>query len=81
MRYFELCAVRDVSPMSTDVEFSAPCVICGDKVKIVVSEQDYVSMRWENSIPQHLEITAREFFMSGLCRGCQEEVFSDEDED
>ena len=81
MRYFELCRVRDVSPMSTDVEYSAPCVMCGDKVKVVVSEQDHVSMRWENSIPQHLEISSREFFMSGICSGCQEEVFSDEDED
>jgi len=81
MRYFELCTVRDASIMSTDVEYSAPCVLCGDKVKVVVSEDDHVAMRWNNSIPQHLEITAREFFMSGFCPVCQEEVFSDEDED
>ena len=81
MRYFELCRVRDVSPMCTDVEMAAPCVVCGTQCVYVVTEGDYVSMRWENSIPQHLEISTREFFMSGLCRSCQEEIFSNEDED
>jgi hypothetical protein len=81
MRFFNMCLVRDVSPTSTDVEYSAPCVMCGTNNVIVVSEDDHVSMRWENSIPKHLCISTREFFMSGLCRSCQEEVFSDEDED
>ena len=81
MRFFNMCRVRDVSPTSTDVEYSAPCIQCGTNNVIVVSEDDHVSMRWENSIPKHLEISSREFFMSGLCRSCQEEVFSDEDED
>ena len=80
MRYFELCRVRDASPMSTDVEYAAPCVVCGTQCVYVVTEQDHVSMRWENSIPKHLEIATREFFMSGMCRSCQEEVFNDEED-
>lgn len=80
MRYFNMCRVRDVSPVSTDVEYSAPCIECGTQNVIVVSEDDHVSMRWQNSIPQHLDISVREFFMSGLCPTCQEEYF-DEDED
>jgi hypothetical protein len=81
MRYHEMCRARDVSPVSTDVEMSAPCVQCGTNNVIVVTENDYISMRWENSIPKHLPISTREFFMSGLCQTCQEGVFSDEDED
>jgi hypothetical protein len=80
MRYFELCRVRDASPMSTDVEYAAPCVVCGTSCVYVVSEKDHVSMRWENSIPKHLEITTREFFMSGMCRSCQEEFFNAEED-
>ena len=80
MRYFELCRARDVSPMSTDVEMSAHCVECGIQCVYVVSDNDYRSMMWNNHIPQHLEISTREFFMSGLCRSCQEEIFN-EDED
>lgn len=80
MRYFELCRARDVSPTSSDVEMSAPCTWCGTQCVYVVSEDDYTSMRWENSIPQHLEISTREFFMSGLCRSCQEDVFSENED-
>lgn len=81
MRYFEMCRVRDVSPMSTDVEMSAPCIECNVQCVYVVKDEDYMEMRWRNHIPQHLPIATREFFMSGLCRSCQEEIFGDEDED
>lgn len=81
MRYFELCRVRDVSPTSTDVEMSAPCVQCEVNCVYVVTDDDYMSMRWKNEIPQHLPIATREFMMSGLCRTCQEDIFSEEDDD
>lgn len=81
MRYFELCRARDVSPVSNDVEMSGHCVECDIQCVYVVSDEDYRAMMWHNRIPQHLDVSTREFFMSGLCRSCQEEIFKDEDED
>ena len=84
MRYFEMCRVRDLCPRMlsvSDVVYAGECVSCNKTVEYVVSWQKHTEMqngKVQDNNPANA--VSNEFFISGLCEECQNEVF-DEDED